>query len=104
MHFNGQSTVTLDGIQATGYTIAHHVCSEDGTRMMMVAWLHYLDTFTKMDQDWYIAERRMILVRSEIRPLGTPPPGQRTAWTTRLATVARSIETICANAFSRGGC
>src|SRR5580700_5591618 len=27
MHFNGQSTVTIDGVRATGesYTIAHHV-------------------------------------------------------------------------------
>src|SRR6202453_1980634 len=57
MHFNGQSTVMLDGDQATGdsYTIAHHVYSEDGIRMMMVAWLRYLDTFTKVDQTWYIA-------------------------------------------------
>src|ERR1700735_2494193 len=30
MHFNGQSTVTLDGNRATGdsYTIAHHVYTE----------------------------------------------------------------------------
>ena len=33
MHFNGQSTVTLDGDRATGesYTIAHHVFTEEGT-------------------------------------------------------------------------
>src|SRR4029450_12071215 len=31
-HFNGQSTVTIEGNRATGesYTIAHHVCTEDG--------------------------------------------------------------------------
>jgi hypothetical protein len=77
MHFNGQSTVIIEGSHATGdsYTIAHHVHSEEGTRMMMVAWLHYLDTFTKIDQDWYIAERQIILVWSETRPLGTPAAG-----------------------------
>src|SRR6266576_1192353 len=34
LHFNGQSTGTIDGDSATGesYTIAHHVFSEDGTR------------------------------------------------------------------------
>lgn len=77
MHFNGQSTVVLDGSKATGdsYTIAHHVYTDDDARMMMVAWLHYLDRFTKIGQDWYIAERQIILVWSETRPLGAPTAG-----------------------------
>jgi hypothetical protein len=77
MHFNGQSTVSLHGNQATGdsYTIAHHIYTEDGTRMMMVAWLRYLDTFTKVDQTWFIAERQIILKWSETRPLGPPTAG-----------------------------
>ena len=74
MHFNGQSTVVIKGNDATGdsYTIAHHVYSEEGARMMMVAWLRYLDTFTKVDQGWYIAERQIILEWSETRTLGPP--------------------------------
>jgi hypothetical protein len=77
MHFNGQSTVVLDEGRATGdsYTVAHHVYTEDDARMMMVAWLHYLDRFTKIGQDWYIAERQIILVWSETRPLGAPTAG-----------------------------
>src|SRR5260370_6873492 len=77
MHFNGQSTVILGGNEATGdsYTIAHHVYTEDGTRMMMVAWLRYLDTFTKVDQTWYVAERQIILKWSETRALGPPTAG-----------------------------
>jgi SnoaL-like domain len=77
MHFNGQSTVSLDGNRANGdsYTIAHHVYTEDGTRMMMVAWLRYLDSFTKIDQTWYIAERKIILEWSETRPLGPATAG-----------------------------
>jgi hypothetical protein len=77
MHFNGQSTVSLDGDRATGdsYTIAHHVFTEDGTRKMMVAWLRYLDVFTKIEQTWYIAERQIILEWSETRPLGAPTAG-----------------------------
>jgi len=77
MHFNGQSTVTVDGNQATGdsYTIAHHVYTEDATRMMMVAWLRYLDTFTKVDNTWYIAERQIVLQWSETRSLGAPTAG-----------------------------
>jgi hypothetical protein len=77
MHFNGQSTVILAGHRASGdsYTIAYHVYTEDGTRMMMVAWLRYLDTFTKVDGAWSIAERQIILTWSETRPLGSPTPG-----------------------------
>jgi hypothetical protein len=77
MHFNGQSTVTLDGDRATGdsYTIAHHVFTEGGSRKMMVAWLRYLDTFTKVDHTWYIADRQIILEWSETRSLGAPTPG-----------------------------
>ena len=72
-HFNGQSTVTIDGNRATGesYTIAHHVYTEDGTRKIMIASLRYLDTFTKIDQSWYFAERNLILDWSETRLLGT---------------------------------
>jgi len=49
-HFNGQSTVTIDGNRATGesYTIAHHLFTEDGDRKIMIASLRYLDTFTKL--------------------------------------------------------
>jgi hypothetical protein len=77
MHFNGQSTVTIDGDRATGdsYTIAHHVYTEDGGRKMMVAWLRYLDIFTKVDQTWYIADRQIILEWSETRPLGAATAG-----------------------------
>jgi len=69
-HFNGQSTVALDGERATGesYTIAHHLYSEDGERRIMVASLRYLDTFVKNDGKWYFAERNLILDWSETRP------------------------------------
>jgi hypothetical protein len=77
MHFNGQSTVTLEGDRATGesYTIAHHVFTEGGSRNIMVAWLRYLDVFAKIDGSWYFAERTLILDWSETRPLGAPTAG-----------------------------
>ena len=77
MHFNGQSTVTLDGDRATGdsYTIAHHVYTENGVRKMMVAWLRYLDVFSKIDSSWYFAERQLILEWSETRALGAETAG-----------------------------
>jgi hypothetical protein len=70
-HFNGQSTVALDGDRATGegYTIAHHVYTDDGTRKIMIASLRYLDSFAKLDGRWYFAERNLILDWSETRSL-----------------------------------
>ena len=49
MHFNGQSTIALDGDRATGesYCIAHHLFTDDGERKLMVAWLRYGDTFVQ---------------------------------------------------------
>jgi len=69
-HFNGQSTIELDGDRATGesYTIAHHLFTAEGQRTMMVASLRYLDTFAKIDGAWYFAERNLILDWSETRP------------------------------------
>jgi hypothetical protein len=70
-HFNGQSTVKLDGDSATGesYTIAHHVFTEEGVRKIMVASLRYLDTFERVGQRWYFAERDLILDWSETRSM-----------------------------------
>jgi hypothetical protein len=76
-HFNGQSTVTIDGASATGesYTIAHHVYTEDGRRKIMIASLRYLDTFSKIEGSWYFAERNLIVDWSETRDLGAPTSG-----------------------------
>ena len=73
-HFNGQSSVTIDGDRATGesYTIAHHVSTQNGIREMMVAWLRYLDVFAKIDGSWYFAERKLILDWSETRTITAP--------------------------------
>jgi hypothetical protein len=73
-HFNGQSTVILDGDRATGesYTIAHHLYTEDGTRKIMIASLRYLDSFAKTDGRWHFAERKLILDWSETRPVASP--------------------------------
>ena len=53
-HFNGQSTVGLDGAVATGesYCIAHHVQAANG-RSLMVASIRYLDTFVKEAGRWF---------------------------------------------------
>jgi ketosteroid isomerase-like protein len=69
MHFNGQSTIALDGGSATGesYCIAHHLFTKDGERKLMVAWLRYGDTFVKQDGSWRFAERRLYVDWTETR-------------------------------------
>ena len=68
-HFNGHSTIDLDGDRATGesYTIAHHLFTANGERKIMIASLRYLDTFVKIDGAWYFQERNLILDWSETR-------------------------------------
>jgi hypothetical protein len=69
MHFNGQSTVALDGDRATGesYCIAHHLFTKDGERKLMVAHLRYDDTFARHDEAWLFAERKLYVDWTETR-------------------------------------
>jgi len=70
-HFNGQSTVVLDGERAAGesYCLAHHLSvAEDGRRTMMIASLRYLDEFIKQNGVWLFAERRLMVDWTETRP------------------------------------
>jgi hypothetical protein len=69
-HFNGQSTIELDGDRATGesYCIAHHLFTEDGERKMMLAHLRYHDTFAKRDGAWRFAERNLYVDWIETTP------------------------------------
>ena len=68
-HFNGQSTIVLDGDRATGesYCLAHHLYIEDGERKLMVASLRYHDTFVKRDGAWLFAERKLYVDWTETR-------------------------------------
>jgi ketosteroid isomerase-like protein len=69
MHFNGQSTVTLDGDRARGvsYCIAHHLFTDDGERKLMVAWLRYGDTFVRVGDAWVFAGRELYVDWTETR-------------------------------------
>ena len=64
-HFNGQSTIALEGDRATGesYCLAHH-----GMRKLMVASLRYLDTFVRIEGAWLFAERELYVDWTETRP------------------------------------
>jgi SnoaL-like domain len=69
-HFNGQSTVAIDGDHATGVscTIAHHLYTEGAERKIMIASLRYHDRFAKLDGAWYFEERNLIVDWTETRP------------------------------------
>jgi hypothetical protein len=69
MHFNGQSTITLDSGRATGesYCIAHHLYTEGDERKLMLAFLRYGDTFVKIDDAWLFAERNLYVDWTETR-------------------------------------
>jgi ketosteroid isomerase-like protein len=71
MHFNGQSTVSVNGDTASGesYCIAHHLTvNDDGSRTLMLAHIRYLDQFAKQDGQWLFAERRLMVDWTETRP------------------------------------
>src|ERR1700739_3193368 len=73
MHFNGQSTVVLDGDHASGvtYCLAHHVKVEGSARSLMVAAIRYLDSFVKQHNAWFFSQRKLMVDWTETRPLGT---------------------------------
>ncbi|WP_116209437.1 nuclear transport factor 2 family protein [Streptomyces olivoreticuli] len=73
-HFNGQSTVTLDGDRASGesYCLAHHISyGTDAERTIMIASIRYLDQFVKREGEWFFAERRLMVDWTDTR-LSTP--------------------------------
>jgi ketosteroid isomerase-like protein len=73
-HFNGQSTIALDGDQASGesYCLAHHVSvAEDGSRNLMIASIRYLDQFVKKGGSWLFAERKLLVDWTRTNPLNS---------------------------------
>lgn len=63
MHFNGQSTVKLDGDKATGitYCMAHHLTIEEHKQKLMIAAIRYHDNFIKQNDKWLFAERKLLV-------------------------------------------
>ncbi|GLS18490.1 hypothetical protein GCM10007874_15070 [Labrys miyagiensis] len=68
-HFNGQSTIRLEGNSATGesYCIAHHLTVDGEKRTLMVASIRYLDQFVKQDGAWLFAERKLMVDWTDTR-------------------------------------
>jgi hypothetical protein len=68
-HFNGQSTISVDGDRATAesYCIAHHLSVDADKRTLMVASIRYLDQFVKQDGSWLFAERKLMVDWTDTR-------------------------------------
>ena len=68
-HFNGQSTIRLEGDRATGesYCIAHHLKLDGDNRTLMLASIRYLDQFVKQDGAWLFAERKLMVDWTDTR-------------------------------------
>lgn len=68
-HFNGQSTVRLNGDRATGesYCIAHHLTVTNDKSSLMIASIRYLDEFAKVDGTWRFAKRKLTVDWTETR-------------------------------------
>jgi hypothetical protein len=61
MHFNGQSTVKLNGDRASGVTYcrAYHLNVQDGVQKLMIAGIRYYDIMIKQEGKWFFAERKL---------------------------------------------
>lgn len=68
-HFNGQSTLRINGDRATGesYCIAHHLTVDGDQRTLMVASIRYLDQFVKESGRWLFAERKLMVDWTDTR-------------------------------------
>jgi SnoaL-like domain len=73
MHFNGQSSIELDGDHATGesYCLAHHLLETEEGRTLLVLFIRYQDSFVKRDGTWRFAERKLLIDWSDSRPSHT---------------------------------
>jgi hypothetical protein len=69
MHFNGQSTIKVNGDRATAttYCRAYHLKIPDGVQQLMIAGIRYYDTMVKQDGAWLFADRKLKVCWIEAR-------------------------------------
>lgn len=66
----GQSLISLDGDQASGetYCLAMHVLKDGDDSVLVTMSIRYIDTFTRTDHGWLIADRQHIFDWTDRRP------------------------------------
>ena len=78
MHFNGQSTTSVDGARASAVTYCQvHELGVDEkppgglktVRSLTITAIRYLDSFIKSDGKWLIRQRQVVVDWTETRPL-----------------------------------
>lgn len=76
MHFNGQSTINLNGNRATGevYCLAHHIWKVNGKRMLMVIGIRYYDDYIFRDGSWLFSKRKLIFDFTDVRESNPEEP------------------------------
>ena len=76
MHFNGQSTIKLNGDRATGevYCLAHHIWKVNGKRMLMVKAIRYYDDYVFQDGSWLFKKRKLIFDFTDVRETNSVEP------------------------------
>ncbi|MCS5719351.1 nuclear transport factor 2 family protein [Herbiconiux sp. CPCC 205763] len=69
-HFNGQSTITIDGDRASGesYCLAHHLFEVEGVRTLLVMSIRYRESLERVDGRWLFSERGLIIDWTDSRP------------------------------------
>ncbi|MDR1387173.1 MAG: nuclear transport factor 2 family protein [Propionibacteriaceae bacterium] len=69
-HFNGQSTIVVDGDGATGetYCLAHHLAGSGADRELIVMSIRYEDVFRRTAAGWRFAERKLVIRWTDTRP------------------------------------
>lgn len=63
MHFNGQSSIHIEGDNVSGitYCLAHHLNIVEGKQKFMIAAIRYYDKFVKQNNKWLFAERKLLV-------------------------------------------
>ena len=69
-HFNGQSTVRIDGDEASNdsHTLAHHFWQENGQRMLLVMGIRYRDRLVRQQGSWLFEQRTLLIDWTDRRP------------------------------------
>jgi SnoaL-like protein len=69
MHLNAQSTIRIDGDQASAktYCRAYHLKVQDGIQKMMIAGIRYYDKMVRQGGVWLFSERKLKVCWIETR-------------------------------------
>jgi hypothetical protein len=81
-HCDSQSMIRLNGLRATAetYCIAHQVLEQNDLRSLMMTAIRYIDTFEKVEDAWYFAERKFLVEWIETRKLSWSVPSPSVAF------------------------